>query len=233
MQSIEHSSPLVEARLALRSQRRGDWRQLSNVGPRGATRAGLSAQRSCSGRTSAAYATRPHHRGTGTYRALRGPRPRRRHGLHHAFALGDAPRAADRCARLRASVGVARRPYGGPAAIRHELRDSRDHPRPGLLLPRLHGADAGGRRDRRCPRASTHPASFRSTRLRSKVARNFRRTVTALRSPGRRHDGFFIARPGTTPPITDANGDVVPGSIATLEKVHLPGWRPVDLNPRL
>ena len=34
---------------------------------------------------------------------------------------------------------------------------------------------------------------------------------------------FFIARPGTTPPITDASGNVVPGSITTLEKVDLPG----------
>ena len=47
---------------------------------------------------------------------------------------------------------------------------------------------------------------------------------------GRRHVAvgvgalvFFIARPGTTPAITDASGNIIPGSIATLEKVELPG----------
>jgi proline iminopeptidase len=62
-----------------------------------------------------------------------------------------------------------------------------------------------------------------STRLRSRIGRYLRRTVAVAVAVGVGALVFFIARPGTTPPITDANGDVIPGSIATLEQVHLPG----------
>jgi proline iminopeptidase len=84
-------------------------------------------------------------------------------------------------------------------------------------VPMLAGATIGAALARR------QSGFVPSTRLRSKVARNSRRTVTALAVAGVAAMVFFIARPGTTPPITDANGDAVAGSIATLEKVHLPG----------
>ena len=62
-----------------------------------------------------------------------------------------------------------------------------------------------------------------SKRLSSRIGRYFRRTVAVAIAVGVLALVFFIARPGTTPAITDANGDVIPGSVATLEKVELPG----------
>ena len=63
----------------------------------------------------------------------------------------------------------------------------------------------------------------RPTRLRSRIGLYARRGVTAHVVLGVGALVFFIAQPGTTPPITGADGKVVPGSIATLEQVHLPG----------
>ena len=50
-----------------------------------------------------------------------------------------------------------------------------------------------------------------------------RRAATVVVAGGVAALAFFIARPGTTPAITRADGTVVPGSIASLEKVDLGG----------
>jgi proline iminopeptidase len=63
----------------------------------------------------------------------------------------------------------------------------------------------------------------RPTRLRTRLGLYARRGVAALVAVGVGAMVFFIARPGSTPPITGVDGEIVPGSIATLEKVQLPG----------
>ena len=50
-----------------------------------------------------------------------------------------------------------------------------------------------------------------------------RRTIAGLTALGLAALAFFIARPGSTPAVTDAHGNVVPGSVARLENVQLPG----------
>ena len=84
-------------------------------------------------------------------------------------------------------------------------------------VPMLLGVTVGAARARR------HAQLVPSSRLRSRVGRYFRRGVAFAVAIGVGALVFFIARPGTTPPITDASGNVVSGSIATLEKVDLPG----------
>ena len=71
--------------------------------------------------------------------------------------------------------------------------------------------------------ARRHAGVVASTRPRSRIGRYFRRGAAVVVAMVVAALVFFIARPGTTPAITDANGVVVPGSIAALEEVHLPG----------
>ena len=84
-------------------------------------------------------------------------------------------------------------------------------------VPMLLGVAVGAAGARR------HAQVVPSPRLRSRIGRDVRRGVAIVVAVGVGVLVFFIARPGTTPPITDARGNVVSGSIATLEKVDLPG----------
>jgi pimeloyl-ACP methyl ester carboxylesterase len=63
----------------------------------------------------------------------------------------------------------------------------------------------------------------RPRRLRSRVGLYFRRAVTVLIAVSVAALAVLIARPATVPPIRDANGDRVPGSVAALEKVKIGG----------
>jgi proline iminopeptidase len=71
--------------------------------------------------------------------------------------------------------------------------------------------------------ASLARAARRPARLRSRIGLYSRRTVTGLVAAGVAATAFGVARPGSTPPITGPDGKVVPGSIAALEQVSLPG----------
>ena len=86
-------------------------------------------------------------------------------------------------------------------------------------VPMLLGVAVGAARARR------HAQVVPSARLRSRIGRYVRRGVVVAVAIGVGALVFLVARPGTTPPITDASGNVVSGSIAALEEVDLPGGR--------
>ncbi|HEX5192069.1 MAG TPA: alpha/beta hydrolase [Solirubrobacteraceae bacterium] len=56
-----------------------------------------------------------------------------------------------------------------------------------------------------------------------RAARYGRRIITALATAGLLALAVLIAQPASTPPIVGANGKPLPGSIATLQQVHLGG----------
>ena len=60
-------------------------------------------------------------------------------------------------------------------------------------------------------------------RLRSRIALYFRRGVTAVAAVAVVGLVWLLAQPASVPPIRDASGTVVPGSIASLEKVQING----------
>jgi proline iminopeptidase len=222
MQSIEHSSPLVEARLALRSRAAEIGDTYRTVGRRGRLSLVSALSAVVAGGLVLFMPRGPITAGQAVTALLA--------GLALGAATGYIMRS--RWAMLLAPLIVA---------LAFELRwvwldgPTVDLPRfdtsYGILaiilgrgffflvcmVPMLVGATIGAALARR------QSGFVPSTRLKSKVARNSRRTVTALAVAGVAAMLFFIARPGTTPRITDANGDAVAGSIATLEKVHLPG----------
>jgi pimeloyl-ACP methyl ester carboxylesterase len=81
------------------------------------------------------------------------------------------------------------------------------------LLPMLVGVAYGAALARRSGGAPT---------ARGRVA-YLRRGSTALATLGLVALAVLIARPASVPPVRDANGNVVPGSIASLEKVRIGG----------
>jgi proline iminopeptidase len=66
-------------------------------------------------------------------------------------------------------------------------------------------------------------AGMRPTQLRSCLGLYSRRTLTALLAVGVVALAVLLVRPAGVPPIRDANGNPVPGSIASLEKVQIAG----------
>ena len=60
-------------------------------------------------------------------------------------------------------------------------------------------------------------------RLHSRIGLYFRRSVTALAALAVLGLVYLLATPASVPPIRDASGRVVPGSIASLEKVRING----------
>jgi proline iminopeptidase len=60
-------------------------------------------------------------------------------------------------------------------------------------------------------------------RLRSRLGLYLRRTVTVLAALGVLGLVYLLVTPASVPPIRDASGNVVPGSIASLEKVRING----------
>ena len=63
----------------------------------------------------------------------------------------------------------------------------------------------------------------RQLRLRSRIGLCFRRGVTALAALAVLGLVYLLVTPASVPPIRDASGKVVPGSIASLEKVRING----------
>ena len=86
------------------------------------------------------------------------------------------------------------------------------------VLPMVVAGAYGAALARRAEGAARHPA-----RLRARIGLWLRRGVTALAALGVVALAVLIARPASVPPIRDANGNVVPGSIASLEKVRIGG----------
>lgn len=59
--------------------------------------------------------------------------------------------------------------------------------------------------------------------LRSRIGLHLRRGVTAFAALAVGGLVYLLVTPASVPPIRDANGNLVPGSIASLEKVRING----------
>ncbi|HST17754.1 MAG TPA: alpha/beta fold hydrolase [Gaiellaceae bacterium] len=84
------------------------------------------------------------------------------------------------------------------------------------VLPMVVAADYGAAVARRSQMK-------RRRRLPTRIGLYFRRVVTALAALAVLGVAYLLATPASVPPIRDASGRIVPGSIASLEKVRING----------